>query len=101
MIESDVSVTLQSFGVPELAYEFDPRTAAPGPAVACPTPTQYAQPPSNEWVAPTLSARRFQLSEVPADVLYKMCGDFTEEVFKRAGKSGYLRTTTTAPVQES
>jgi len=41
-------------------------------------------------VAPGVSsrtARTFDLSEIPAETLDKMCYEFKREVFKRAGKS--------------
>jgi len=32
-------------------------------------------------------ARKFHVSEIDADTLYRMCMDFTDEVFKKANKT--------------
>ena len=81
MIESNVSIKLQSFEVPSLVQEqcsHAPAPCAPAPRQAPPMPGEYLA----DWVAPSLSPRQFQLSEVPAETLEKMCEDFKKEVFK-------------------
>lgn len=92
MINSNVSVKLQSFEVPSLVQEVDPYrpVASCSPQPMQPSYPQAAPVPSNEWIAPSLSPRQSQLSEVPAETLEKMCEDFKQEVFKRAGKSDHL-----------
>lgn len=87
MIESNVSIKLESFEVPSLAREFNRFNPQQAPAVQ-----QHPQqaPTPNEWIAPNLTNRQFQLSEIPAHMLLRMCEEYKKEVFKRAGKSDYL-----------
>lgn len=87
MTESHISIKLENFTVPKTVSE----KQRPIPAYA---PQAVAIPPEDwdVWKAPILSARLFQLSEIPAVTLLKMCEDFKEEVFKRAGKSSYIHT---------
>ena len=92
MIESNVSMKLEGFEVPSMAIEFDRYKAQPVAPCAV-APSQYPQQapvPSNEWIAPSLPRRQFLLSEIPSETLLKMCEDFKNEVFKRAGKSDFL-----------
>ncbi len=97
MIESNVSIKLESFKVPDMVNEEDRFKNRPAPcAVAHSQYPQQAPVPSNEWIAPTLYTRQFLLAEVPPETLLKMCEAFKTEVFKRAGKSDYLLTNAVA-----
>ena len=95
MIESKVCLTMKPFTVPGSVYEF----SSPAPA-ACPVPPQqFAIPtPQHQDVSvfskPYIAPREFQLSEIPAEDLLKMCEEFKAEVFNRAGKADFLLSST-------
>lgn len=93
MINSNISIKLAAFIVPDRVAEAVDCKKAPG-AAPC-APSNVASPviePYNpcEFHPPAIAPRAFLLSEVPPESLLKMCEDFKAEIFKRAGKSDYL-----------
>lgn len=66
MIQTNLSITLESFTVPDTVMTVMTKV----------TPQK----------APTIGPRPFLLSEIPFETLSKMCDEFKAEVFKRAGK---------------
>lgn len=91
MINSNISIKLAAFIVPNSAAEFVDysQAFAPGPAGAPPATAPVARDPA-DFYPPAIAPRQFLLSEVPPESLLKMCEDFKAEIFKRAGKSSYL-----------
>lgn len=73
-IETSVKIRLQAFEIPDVAEEAN-RLLPTAPM------------PPNSYCDSALALRVFNLSEIPADTLERMCEDFTIEIFKRAKKS--------------
>ena len=93
MTTSNVSINLAAFIVPSSVMEERKYSvmAQHAPSVY---PGDAAVMP--EFAAPAIAPRQFFLSEIPADDLLKMCDDFADEVFKRAGKTNPTLLTTTS-----
>ena len=81
-MKTSIAIELQAFAVPTSVRE----KISPHPTVApvAPSVDPHSDLPYNK---PFIGMREFNLEELDADTLSKMCDEFRNEVFKRAGKT--------------